>query len=46
VTTDAFLAAFDLASLADLPDQEQLQDAGLDQVPSDQLDHSDDALRE
>ena len=32
VTTDAFLAAFDLASLADLPDQEQLQDAGLAQA--------------
>ncbi|PZX38293.1 segregation and condensation protein B [Roseinatronobacter thiooxidans] len=31
VTTDAFLAAFDLTSLADLPDQEQLQDAGLAQ---------------
>ena len=32
VTTDAFLAAFDLTSLADLPDQEQLQDAGLAQA--------------
>ncbi len=29
VTTDAFLAAFDLTSLADLPDPEQLHDAGL-----------------
>lgn len=43
VTTDVFLAAFDLTSLADLPDQEQLQDAGLAQVPSDQLDQGDDA---
>lgn len=34
VTTDAFLAAFDLTSLADLPDQEQLQDAGLAQANS------------
>ena len=32
VTTDAFLAAFDLTSLADLPDPEQLQDAGLAQA--------------
>ena len=29
VTTQAFLVAFDLQSLRDLPDQEQLQDAGL-----------------
>ena len=29
VTTDQFLAAFDLASLQDLPDREQLSDAGL-----------------
>ncbi len=29
VTTDQFLAAFDLGSLRDLPDHEQLQDAGL-----------------
>ncbi|PHS19399.1 MAG: chromosome segregation protein ScpB [Blastopirellula sp.] len=29
VTTDGFLAAFDLQSLRDLPDQEQLQDAGM-----------------
>ena len=29
VTTDAFLAAFDLQSLQDLPDQEALEDAGL-----------------
>ena len=29
VTTDLFLAAFDLISLADLPDREQLHDAGL-----------------
>ncbi len=29
VTTQAFLLAFDLQSLRDLPDQEQLQDAGL-----------------
>lgn len=29
VTTDAFLAAFDLESLRDLPDPEQLADAGL-----------------
>lgn len=29
VTIDAFLAKFDLTSLADLPDPEQLQDAGL-----------------
>ncbi len=32
VTTDAFLAAFDLTSLADLPEQEQLQDSGLAQA--------------
>ncbi|MCC5961409.1 MAG: SMC-Scp complex subunit ScpB [Rhodobacteraceae bacterium] len=31
VTTDTFLAAFDLTSLADLPDREQLNDAGLGQ---------------
>lgn len=29
VTTQAFLVTFDLQSLRDLPDQEQLQDAGL-----------------
>ncbi|MDJ0828069.1 MAG: SMC-Scp complex subunit ScpB [Rhodobacter sp.] len=29
VTTDQFLAAFDLESLQDLPDREQLDDAGL-----------------
>lgn len=29
VTTDAFLAAFDLQSLQDLPDQEALEDAGI-----------------
>ena len=29
VTTDAFLAAFGLESLRDLPDPEQLNDAGL-----------------
>jgi len=29
VTTDQFLVAFDLQSLRDLPDQEQLQDAGI-----------------
>lgn len=29
VTTDAFLAAFGLESLRDLPDAEQLNDAGL-----------------
>lgn len=29
ITTDAFLAAFDLQSLQDLPDPEQVQDAGL-----------------
>ncbi|MBK0327977.1 SMC-Scp complex subunit ScpB [Rhodobacteraceae bacterium F11138] len=29
VTTDRFLAAFDLENLRDLPDQEQLQDAGM-----------------
>ncbi|WP_226783118.1 SMC-Scp complex subunit ScpB [Oceaniglobus trochenteri] len=29
VTTDAFLVAFGLESLQDLPDQEQLQDAGV-----------------
>ena len=29
VTTDAFLAAFGMESLRDLPDQEQLNDAGL-----------------
>ena len=29
VTTDTFLAAFDLPSLSDLPDREMLQDAGL-----------------
>lgn len=32
VTTDGFLAALDLISLAGLPDQKQLQDAGLAQV--------------
>lgn len=31
VTTDAFLAAFGMQSLRDLPDQEQLHDAGLAQ---------------
>ncbi|MDP7150422.1 MAG: SMC-Scp complex subunit ScpB [Paracoccaceae bacterium] len=30
VTTEQFLVAFDLQSLADLPDQEQMEDAGLD----------------
>ena len=29
VTTEKFLAAFDLESLQDLPDREQLQDAGV-----------------
>jgi chromosome segregation and condensation protein ScpB len=29
VTTDQFLVAFDFESLRDLPDQEQLEDAGL-----------------
>ena len=29
VTTDRFLAAFDLTSLQDLPDREQMDDAGL-----------------
>lgn len=29
VTTDLFLATFDLETLADLPDQEQLVDAGI-----------------
>ena len=29
VTTDQFLVAFDLESLRDLPDQEQLEDAGM-----------------
>jgi len=29
VTTDAFLIAFDLPSLQDLPDREQMEDAGL-----------------
>ena len=29
VTTEAFLAAFDLESLRDLPDREQLEDAGM-----------------
>ena len=29
VTTEAFLAAFDLTSLADLPEAEQLEDSGL-----------------
>ncbi|SMR84094.1 segregation and condensation protein B [Aliiroseovarius halocynthiae] len=29
VTTDHFLAAFDLETLHDLPDQEQMQDAGM-----------------
>lgn len=46
VTTDAFLAAFDLTSLDDLPDREQLQAAGLVQAPSDHLDCGDDTLRE
>jgi len=30
VTTEQFLVAFDLEALADLPEREQLQDAGLD----------------
>ena len=30
VTTEQFLVAFDLETLADLPDREQLEDAGLD----------------
>jgi segregation and condensation protein B len=34
VTTDAFLAAFDLISLADLPDPEQFHDSGLVQANS------------
>lgn len=38
VTTDAFLTAFDLSSLADLPDQEQLHDAGL--VPGRNANHA------
>ena len=46
VTTDAFLAAFDLTSLADLPDPELLEDAGLAKAPSDQTDRGDDTLRE
>ena len=29
MTTDAFLVAFDLKSLQDLPDREQLEDAGI-----------------
>ena len=29
VTTEQFLVAFDLESLADLPDREQLEDAGI-----------------
>ena len=29
VTTEKFLAVFDLQSLQDLPDREQLEDAGL-----------------
>ena len=29
VTTDKFLVAFDLETLQDLPDREQLEDAGL-----------------
>ncbi len=33
VTTDQFLAAFDLASLQDLPDPEQIEDAGLATEP-------------
>lgn len=44
VTTDRFLAAFGLTSLADLPDPEQLQDAGRAQAPLDQLDPGDEAL--
>ncbi len=32
VTTKGFLVAFDMQSLRDLPDMEQLQDAGLDEV--------------
>lgn len=35
VTTDAFLSVFNLASLRDLPDPEQLADAGLIQPESD-----------
>ena len=30
VTTEQFLVAFDLETLADLPEREQLEDAGLD----------------
>ena len=30
VTTEQFLVAFDLETLADLPDRKQLEDAGLD----------------
>ena len=30
VTTDQFLVAFDLESLQDLPDREQLNDAGIE----------------
>ncbi|MBM1222966.1 SMC-Scp complex subunit ScpB [Ponticoccus sp. SC2-23] len=33
VTTEAFLVAFGLESLHDLPDREQMQDAGLDAGP-------------
>jgi segregation and condensation protein B len=36
VTTDAFLAAFGLESLRDLPDREQLEDAGLRHHPVDE----------
>lgn len=34
VTTEAFLATFDLSSLADLPDPEHLSDAGFAQGPT------------
>jgi chromosome segregation and condensation protein ScpB len=45
VTTEAFLAAFDLASLADLPDREQLEDAGLAQAQAKGSDHDGDVRR-
>jgi len=45
VTTEAFLVAFDLASLADLPDREQLEDAGLAQAQAKGSDHDGDVRR-
>ncbi|MEM1429614.1 MAG: hypothetical protein AAGG09_09165, partial [Pseudomonadota bacterium] len=43
VTTEQFLVAFDLESLQDLPDREQLEDAGViaaDPEASDEMDRA------